>query len=99
MKSRTRLRTPNSIGSNQLSKRWGSVSAPCVAESGCVICFFMAWSPARRVNARRFEVEHPGDYATLNSYQPPDGTFAQMKWSDHQSAVALCDRDLHRGSR
>jgi hypothetical protein len=25
-------------------------------------------------SAGRFEVEHPGDYATLNSYQPRDGT-------------------------
>jgi hypothetical protein len=30
----------------------------------------MAWSPARRSNAGRFEVEHPGDYAAFNSYQP-----------------------------
>ena len=34
----------------------------------------MAWSPVRRFNAGRFEVGHPGDYATLNSYQPSDGT-------------------------
>ena len=34
----------------------------------------MAWSPARRSNARQFEVEHPGDYATLNSNQPRDRT-------------------------
>jgi len=36
--------------------------------------FFMAWSPVRRTNAGRFEVDHPGDYATLNSYHPADGT-------------------------
>ena len=36
--------------------------------------FFLAWSPVRRTNAGRFEVEHPGDYATLNSYQPRDAT-------------------------
>src|SRR5262245_64939646 len=24
----------------------------------------MAWSPVRRTNAGRFEVDHPGDYAT-----------------------------------
>jgi len=35
----------------------------------------MAWSPVRRFNAG-FEVEHPGDYATINSYQPRDGTSA-----------------------
>ena len=34
----------------------------------------MAWSPVRRFNAGCFEVEHPGDYATLNSYQLRDGT-------------------------
>lgn len=34
----------------------------------------MAWSPARRANARRFEVHHPGDYATLNSNQSRDST-------------------------
>ena len=34
----------------------------------------MAWSPARRVNAGRFEVDHPGDYATFNSNRIPDGT-------------------------
>src|SRR6188474_770671 len=36
--------------------------------------FSMAWSPVRRTNAGRFEVDHPGDYATLNSYHPVDGT-------------------------
>ena len=34
----------------------------------------MAWSPARRANARRFEVHHPGDYATLNFNQSRDST-------------------------
>jgi hypothetical protein len=34
----------------------------------------MAWSPVRRFNAGRFEVDHPGDYATLNSYQLRDGS-------------------------
>jgi hypothetical protein len=35
---------------------------------------FMAWSPVRRTNAGRFEVDHPGDYATFNSYHPTDAT-------------------------
>jgi hypothetical protein len=35
---------------------------------------FMAWSPVRRTNAGRFEVDHPGDYATFNSYHPADAT-------------------------
>ena len=38
-----------------------------------MVTLVMAWSPVRRSNAGRFEVEHPGDYATLNSYQPRDG--------------------------
>src|SRR4029079_8204694 len=38
--------------------------------------FSMAWSPVRRTNAGRFEVDHPGDDATLNSYHPVDGTGA-----------------------
>jgi hypothetical protein len=38
---------------------------------------FMAWSPVRRTNAGRFEVDHPGDYATLNSYHPSDATRTQ----------------------
>ena len=33
---------------------------------------YMAWSPVRRTNAGRFEVDHPGDYATFNSYHPTD---------------------------
>src|SRR4029450_11599727 len=37
---------------------------------------FMAWSPVRRTNAGRFEVDHPGDYATFNSYHPTDATDA-----------------------
>jgi hypothetical protein len=35
---------------------------------------FMAWPPARRSKAGRFEVEHPGDYATINSNHLRDGT-------------------------
>jgi hypothetical protein len=41
--------------------------------------FFMAWSPVRRTNVGRFEVDHPGDYATLNSYHPDDGTASQSQ--------------------
>jgi hypothetical protein len=43
--------------------------------------FFMAWSPVRRANAGRFEVDHPGDYATRNSYHPADGTAGRGKRS------------------
>ena len=42
-----------------------------------MLSFVMAWSPARRANARRFEVHHPGDYATLNSNQSRDSTRAR----------------------
>jgi hypothetical protein len=34
----------------------------------------MAWSPVRRSNAGRFEVDHLGDYATFNSNHSRDGT-------------------------
>src|SRR6266705_3023301 len=75
MSSRARARTSVSIGSNQSSKRSTAFSAAGCAESGFVVMLVMAWSPVRRSNAGRFEVDHPGDYATLNSYQPRDGTF------------------------
>src|SRR5271170_5369096 len=63
-----------SIGSNQSSKRWELLSIAGCEGSGLLITFFMAWSPARHFNAGCFEVGHPGDYATFNSYQPSDGT-------------------------
>jgi len=72
---------PASIGSNQPSKRWtGSLSGS--EESAFVVLLVMAWSPVRRFNAGRFEVDHPGDYATLNSHQPRDGTnvFIERLW-------------------
>jgi hypothetical protein len=39
----------------------------------------MAWSPLRRFNAGFVWVEQPGDYATLNSNQPRDGTILRQK--------------------
>jgi hypothetical protein len=74
MNSRDRARTSVSIGSNQLSKRSTAISAAGCKESGFVVMLVMAWSPVQRFNAGWFEVEHPGDYATLNSYQLRDGT-------------------------
>src|SRR5271169_5941104 len=74
MNSRARARTSLSIGSNQLSKRSTAISAAGCQESGFVVSLIMAWSPVRRFNAGRFEVDHPGDYATINSYQLPYGT-------------------------
>jgi hypothetical protein len=66
MNSRAQARTSLSIGPNQLSKRPTVISA--AQESGFVVSLIMAWSPIRRFNA------HPGDYATINSYQLPYGT-------------------------
>ncbi|HEV7377369.1 MAG TPA: EAL domain-containing protein [Pyrinomonadaceae bacterium] len=39
-----------------------------------MVALVMAWSPVRRVNAGRFEVKHPGDYATFNSNHSRDAT-------------------------
>jgi hypothetical protein len=41
--------------------------------------FVMAWSPVRRFNAGRFEVDHPGDYATLISNQLRDSTIDDLE--------------------
>jgi hypothetical protein len=48
----------------------------------------MAWSPARRSNAGRFEVEDPGDYAAFNSYQPGYGTRSRLLLQSRVAAVA-----------
>src|SRR3954451_19675457 len=70
MKPRTFARRPSSMASNQLSKSRSSAS-PGRAD---VVTLVMAWSPLRRSNAGISRVEHPGDYATLNSNHPRDGT-------------------------
>jgi hypothetical protein len=49
----------------------------------------MAWSPVRRTNAGRFEVEHPGDYATFNSYHPSDATLTKL--ADIRPFASPCD--------
>jgi len=74
MKQRARSRTAVSIGSNQSSKRRSSASG-CKAPAE-MLSLIMACSPARRSKARRCDVEHPGDYATLNSNHPRDRTAA-----------------------
>src|SRR3954453_11617138 len=71
---RMRPRIAVSIGSIQLSKRRSSVSFCSNGESDFVVALVMAWSPVRRVNAGRFEVKHPGDYATFNSNHSRDAT-------------------------
>jgi hypothetical protein len=53
---------------------------------------FMAWSPVRRTNAGRFEVDHPGDYATFNSYHPTDATL------DLNNELSMNDELLSRFS-
>jgi hypothetical protein len=53
-----------------------------------VVTFCMAWSPARRSNAGWFEVDHPGDYATLNSHQPSDGTARVVARLSNRQIVA-----------
>ncbi len=87
LKDRTRSRTARSIGSNQLSKRCSSVAA-----SGCnrvvqMLSLIMAWSPAWRFNAKRFEVHHPGDYATLNSNQPATGPHRRRSFDLPRTAL------------
>jgi hypothetical protein len=82
MKPRARSRTSVSIGSNQLSKQSTAITvAGYCMESGFVVSLVMAWSPVRRFNAGRFEVDHPGDYANPNSYHPCDGTAARRAHS------------------
>src|SRR6266404_5087759 len=48
--------------------------------------FFMAWSPVRRTNAGRFEVDHPGDYATSIPTTPPTAPTVQVR---HSEGVAI----------
>src|SRR5713101_6156053 len=45
MNSRTRSRSPASIGSNQLSRRWIAVSACDCRAAEFVLLLVMAWSP------------------------------------------------------
>src|SRR5579864_9348032 len=89
MKPRTRPRTSVSIGSNQLSKSWTAVSFWGCEGSGFVVTLVMAWSPVRRFNAGRFEVDHPGDYATFNSNQPCYGTFRKIMPVSYDCSACL----------
>ncbi|MFL9828765.1 transposase, partial [Rhodoplanes sp. SY1] len=58
----------------QLSKMQDVGSIAGCDRAAFVVGLVMAWSPIRRANAGRFEVQNPGDYATLNSHQSRDGT-------------------------
>src|SRR5437667_12069972 len=76
MNSRTRSRRPASIGSNQSSRRWPTVSA-CDCKAGeFVLLLVMAWSPPAlkrrdclRFNTRRLRhlqfQPHPGRHQEL----------------------------------
>jgi hypothetical protein len=57
-----------------------------------MLSLIMASSPAWRFNAKRFEVHHPGDYATLNSNQPRDRT-------DHRGGGRQGFTDLLRSNK
>src|SRR6266480_1022233 len=57
--------------------------------------FCMAWSPVRRTNAGRFEVDHPGDYATLNSYHPSYGTARYFECFENDCDLVLHCRHAH----
>src|SRR5262249_14167538 len=67
------------MGSNQSSKRWELLSVVVCKSSGVVVTVFMAWSPAWRSNAKCFEVDHPGGYATLKSNRTRDRTASTMR--------------------
>jgi len=56
---------------------------------------FMAWSPVRRTNAGRFEVDHPGDYATFNSYHPTDATIVPWASSEQRHPFGLSSVQMH----
>src|SRR4051794_10760309 len=85
---RMRPRIAVSIGSIQLSKRRSSVSFCSNGESDFVVALVMAWSPVRRVNAGRFEVKHPGDYATFNSNHSRDATLRKILGHFHEVGKA-----------
>src|SRR5215475_4208293 len=74
MNSRTRSRSPASIGSNQSSRRWTAASASDCRVGDVVLLLVMAQSPPVCANAGIVWVSAPGDYAILNSNHTPDGT-------------------------
>jgi 4'-phosphopantetheinyl transferase family protien len=50
--------------------RSGAVSEASCEEASFMAVMLMAWSPVRRFSVGRFEVDHPGDYATLIPTNP-----------------------------
>ena len=76
---RARARTADSIGSSQLSKTSTAILAASSEESGSVVWLIMASLQSDASTSDEFEVDHPGDYATLNSYQLRDGTTHKLE--------------------
>src|SRR5213593_3687145 len=74
MNSRTRSRSPASMGSNQSSRRWTADAASDCRGDDVVLLLVMAQSPPACANAGIVWVSAPGDYAILNSNHTPDGT-------------------------
>ena len=73
MKFRARSRSADLIRSNQLSK---STSSTETARRLCGIAGHGVVSNPALQRRMIFEVDHPGDYATLDSYHSRDGTIA-----------------------
>src|SRR6516165_4856556 len=59
MNSRTRSRSPASIGSNQSSRTWIAVSAPHCRATDFVLLLVMAWSPPARERRLCLGFNHP----------------------------------------
>jgi integrase len=57
--------------------------------------FFMAWSPVRRTNAGRFEVDHPGDYATSIPTTPPTAPKGQATISKQITDAVMRHIGIH----
>ena len=60
------------------------MSALECATAGLVVGLSIAWSPPARQRRNRFGFRDP-DYATLNSYQPCDGTFYRVAFAKRDS--------------
>src|SRR4029078_4440214 len=89
MNSRTRSRTPASIGSNHPSRRPTAISASEPRTGNFVLLLVMAWSPPPH-NAGIVWVSATGDYATFNSNHTPDGTGL-----DHQLSTKVPPFSAH----
>src|SRR5438132_8326156 len=104
MNSRTRSRSPASMGSNQSSRRWTADAASDCRGDDVVLLLVMAQSPPACANAGIVWVSAPGDYAILNSNHTPDGTTRiPAKYPGHTGVtsivVSLSGMDLKHISR